>query len=694
MGSPLWIIASISFVSGSLVTAAAVHYWQQQQQQQQQQRLHRPCESHTSTTTSTSTSLSLFDFATSVVRSHTIWFSSRISSPPPPPPTTTTTRREDITTTTTTTKTKTNTSSSSSSTSPSHYSPSSPPLSLPSSSSYSFGAPATATTPTTKRIPYHIRQEQLSRHTLYFGSTGMKYVQNASICIVGVGGVGSHVAISLARSGIRYLRLIDYDQISLSSLNRHACATLSDVGLSKATVVQRYIDQLCPDSQYLQVDARTCMYHAPTAHELLSLDDIKHEGNENHDTSSSYSPSLRLQWTLIIDAIDDVPTKSHLIAYCLHHHIRCISCMGAGGKADPTRIHIGDLRSATKDPLATKVRQELRKLMAKHHGDYNNNINNNHNKKPSSSVTNGTVDDTASTASTTKIKEQVHEKEEDNEEETISYLDRMEDLAVIYSSEKTVVKLADVVSSDQITSPQEYGTMDHMRIRVVPVLGTMPAIMGYSMAALALTEIGSGLYHNNNYSNYSSGNSHHDTESKNGSIISDSTISGPPRMQPIPAERVGRQARNKVFQQYRQREEKITKRLLQSIEPIDHNDIVAMNQYVELSNIVRTTGSVVNGSYIGPIAITQDDVEYLLEIWRNRCAVTNARLGVVLALVRWDMSLPGTCNNLVLMSTHYISSKFDKFGRSCVPMVQQRDIEQRLAQCKLDRDTYIEIGGI
>ena len=43
-------------------------------------------------------------------------------------------------------------------------------------------------------LPDEIRQEQLSRHTLYFGQEGMTCLHNASIVVVGVGGVGSHVA--------------------------------------------------------------------------------------------------------------------------------------------------------------------------------------------------------------------------------------------------------------------------------------------------------------------------------------------------------------------------------------------------------------------------------------------------------------------------------------------------------------------
>ena len=46
----------------------------------------------------------------------------------------------------------------------------------------------------TKEIPPEIREEQLSRHTLYFGQDGMEKLKKSSIAVVGVGGVGSHVA--------------------------------------------------------------------------------------------------------------------------------------------------------------------------------------------------------------------------------------------------------------------------------------------------------------------------------------------------------------------------------------------------------------------------------------------------------------------------------------------------------------------
>eukprot|EP00978_Attheya_sp_CCMP212_P021081 scaffold61195_cov58-Attheya_sp.AAC.5 len=271
-------------------------------------------------------------------------------------------------------------------------------------------------------LPKEMREEQMSRTALYFGPEGMEEISNSRVCVVGLGGVGSHAAHMLARGGVRYLRLVDFDQVTLSSLNRHACATLQDVGIPKATCLVNFLRKICPDPNYLQLDPRVQMYTGEDA-SLLQL--------ENSQES----------WNMVVDAIDDVPTKAKLLAYCIRNKIRVISCMGAGGKSDMTRLHISDLRSASRDPLASKLRQLLKKELK----DFS----------PST-----------------------------------SYMDDMEQVAVIYSSEKTVVKLVDFTDQQIKEGVHHFGAVDGMRIRVLPVLGTMPAIMGQSCAAMALCEIG------------------------------------------------------------------------------------------------------------------------------------------------------------------------------------------------------------
>ena len=267
-------------------------------------------------------------------------------------------------------------------------------------------------------IPPEMRAEQLSRNELYFGKEGMKSITQASILIVGLGGVGSHTAHMLARAGVSYLRLVDFDQVTLSSLNRHACATLEDVGIPKVVCLQRFLAKVC--GQCCTIDPWVQMY---TGHDGKDGDMMKCPKDKGGD------------WDIIIDAIDDVPTKAKLLSHCIRHNIRVISCMGAGGKSDMTRLHISDIRSASRDPLASKLRQTLKR----------------------------------------SLKNDPTVKDE-------SYLNDVDKVAVVYSSEKVVCKLADFTDEQLKEGIQNFGAVDNMRIRVMPVLGTMPAIMGQSLA--------------------------------------------------------------------------------------------------------------------------------------------------------------------------------------------------------------------
>ena len=78
-----------------------------------------------------------------------------------------------------------------------------------------------------------IKREQLARVIKYFGEDKFKKMENSYVMVLGVGGVGSHVVNMLARSGIKKIKIVDFDRVSLSSLNRHSCAVRKDVGTAK-----------------------------------------------------------------------------------------------------------------------------------------------------------------------------------------------------------------------------------------------------------------------------------------------------------------------------------------------------------------------------------------------------------------------------------------------------------------------------
>lgn len=301
-------------------------------------------------------------------------------------------------------------------------------------SSYSADKRATPSKSSTPSVPEELRQEQLSRHELYFGKKNMDLIRSSNVCVVGLGGVGSHCAIMLARGGVERLRLIDFDQVTLSSLNRHACATLKDVGISKVECVKNTCLQLglAPES----VDTRVEMYTKETGPNLLSLATMPKRNGESIDGSE--------KWDIVIDCIDDVPTKAALLTYCIRNKIRVLSCMGAGGKSDMTRLHISDLRTSAKDPLASKLRQTIKKTMKEFDAE----------------------------AEETKVYGDKNASDD-------TYLDDMDQLTIIFSSEKTVAKLADFTEEQKTEGDKsQFGAVDGMRIRVLPVLGPMPAIMG------------------------------------------------------------------------------------------------------------------------------------------------------------------------------------------------------------------------
>ena len=99
----------------------------------------------------------------------------------------------------------------------------------------------------------HLVREQLARNYAFLGEEGVARVRRASVVIVGCGGVGSWAAVMLARSGVARLRLIDFDYVTLSSLNRHATAGLADVGTPKVQCVARALRGIAP---FVQVEPR------------------------------------------------------------------------------------------------------------------------------------------------------------------------------------------------------------------------------------------------------------------------------------------------------------------------------------------------------------------------------------------------------------------------------------------------------
>ncbi|KAM1017765.1 hypothetical protein ACFX13_048028 [Malus domestica] len=250
-----------------------------------------------------------------------------------------------------------------------------------------------------------IVSEQLTRNIQFFGLEPQQKVTSSYVVVIGLGGVGSHAASMLLRSGVGRLLLVDFDQVSVSSLNRHAVATRADVGIPKAQCLKEHFLSIFPECH---IDAKVLLYNESSEEEILA-------GHPD----------------FVLDCIDNIDTKVALLAACVRRGLNVLSATGAGARADPTRIRVADLRQSTNDPLSRSVRHRLRR-------DYG--------------IEGG--------------------------------------VTVVFSLEKPKAKLLPFKGpSGEEENPSDYQILPGFRVRIIPVLGTIPAIFGQVMASFVLTQL-------------------------------------------------------------------------------------------------------------------------------------------------------------------------------------------------------------
>lgn len=175
---------------------------------------------------------------------------------------------------------------------------------------------------------------QFSRTELLFGSEKMNILKNSRVAVFGIGGVGGHCTLALARSGIGALDLIDNDTVSITNINRQAVANLKTVGCQKTEVMKDMIANINPDAKV-------------TIHNTFFLP----ENADEFDFS---------KYDYIIDAIDTVSGKIALVEKANRQNTPIISSMGAGNKLDPTAFKVSDIYKTSVCPLAKVMRKELK----------------------------------------------------------------------------------------------------------------------------------------------------------------------------------------------------------------------------------------------------------------------------------------------------------------------------------------------
>ena len=104
----------------------------------------------------------------------------------------------------------------------------------------------------TSRDDYDFSDEQLLRYSRQimlpaFDIAGQSRLATSRVLVLGVGGLGSPIALYLAAAGVGTLHLVDFDEVDLSNLQRQIAHTMSTVGNKKVDSAKKAIAQLNPD---------------------------------------------------------------------------------------------------------------------------------------------------------------------------------------------------------------------------------------------------------------------------------------------------------------------------------------------------------------------------------------------------------------------------------------------------------------
>lgn len=168
-----------------------------------------------------------------------------------------------------------------------------------------------------------------------YGAEGAERLRAAHVCVVGIGGVGSWSVEALARTGIGRITAVDLDMVAESNTNRQIHALGEVYGKAKVDAMAERVRAINPDCQV------NCI--------------------EDFVTPENVSQMFDQDFSVVIDAIDQVRAKAAMIAFCRRQKIPIVVAGAAGGQIDPTQIRVADLSQTVQDPLLAKVRTLLRR---------------------------------------------------------------------------------------------------------------------------------------------------------------------------------------------------------------------------------------------------------------------------------------------------------------------------------------------
>ncbi len=178
-----------------------------------------------------------------------------------------------------------------------------------------------------------------------YGSQSFSNFKNAHIFVIGVGGVGTWVAEGLARTAIGEITLVDMDILVASNVNRQLPAMDSNFGVSKIEAMANRLQQINPRLKLNLID------------DFLTAENVQQILPSRKENKLAKSQGKTI---VIVDCTDDMSAKLAIALHCRFNKLKLICAGGAGGKTDPTKITISDLKNSYQDPLLARLRSKLR----------------------------------------------------------------------------------------------------------------------------------------------------------------------------------------------------------------------------------------------------------------------------------------------------------------------------------------------
>lgn len=178
--------------------------------------------------------------------------------------------------------------------------------------------------------------EFLSRTERMISKEDIDKINNKSVIVFGLGGVGGSCVEALVRAGLGKIGIVDGDEYEITNVNRQAFATTKTLGMRKVDACEERLLEINPNLKIKKYDL------------FVSGENIRDIDFESYD--------------YVVDAIDTITSKLLTIKEAYDRNIKIISAMGAGNRLDPTKFQVIDIEKTRNDPVARIMRKKLKEM--------------------------------------------------------------------------------------------------------------------------------------------------------------------------------------------------------------------------------------------------------------------------------------------------------------------------------------------